>query len=105
MINDNENDPINKIINNNGQSKYAYVTLIIKKNIYASPAIVLAESLRKIGCLGTLICMVDSSIETETLDLLKRFYDIIITVNITWIENLDPVQQLILTKFECFFMR
>ncbi len=89
------------MINTNGKKKYAYVMLLIQNNDYVAPSIVLAESLKTIGCLAELVIMVDKSIDSGSIDLLKRFYDVIIHLaddDIIEINNPDPVQKFIGTK-------
>lgn len=93
------NYSINDIINNDGKSNYAFVTMVIKNDIYASASIVFAESVRKIGCLSKLIVMVDNNISDETLDGLKKYYDEIIQIDTIYLKNhSNPVQQVILSK-------
>lgn len=91
------------IILESGKSKYAYVCLVISNNIYASPAIVLAESIRKTGGFGDLVVIIDETINPQTIELLKKFYDKIHLISNTKylsITNNDAVQQVILNKFE-----
>lgn len=89
---------INNMVNKNGNKKYAYVTLVMLNNTYASPAIVLAESIRKLGSLADLIVFVDKNIDNDTIDLLKYFYDKVICVDLLKIEHKNKIQQFILTK-------
>ena len=89
------------IINSDGQYTYAYVTFVIKSNIYASSAIILANSIRKMGCIGDLVVLIDEYIDENTIDLLKNFYNKIITLdNVITINNNDNIQKIILTKLE-----
>ena len=91
------------IIKENGNSRYAFVTIVVEANIYATPAIIFAESIRKTGSLCDLVVLVDDKINTNTIDLLKQFYDKIIRItNKIILNNTDIVQQIILNKFECF---
>lgn len=96
-----------KIILESSNSKYAYVCLVISNNIYASPAIVLAESIRKTGGLGDLVVIINTQIDVETIELLKKFYDKIHIISDTTFlttTNNDPVQQVILNKFEALVL-
>lgn len=97
-----ESEYISNIIKKDGYSKYAYVTLVINNNIYASPAIIMAESIRKYGNLGDLIVFIDEIIDMSTIELLKKFYDKIIKIEKIKIEHKDNVQQIILTKIQCY---
>ena len=97
-----KNSYINNIIKEDGTTKYCYISLVINNNIYASPAIILAESIRKHGNLGDLIVLVDETIDTDTIELLKKFYDKIIKINKIKIEHENDIQKIILTKLECF---
>ena len=90
----------NNMINDNGNKKYAYITMIIKNESYASGGIVLAESIRKLGSLADLVVMIDDTITENTEDLLKKFYDKIIRINVLDIENENKIQKIILTKLE-----
>jgi hypothetical protein len=91
---------VNNMINVDGDKKYAYATLIMLNNIYASPAIVLAESIRKLGSLADLIIYVDKNLDKNTVDLLRKFYDKIIMIDIKLleIENKNKTQKYILNK-------
>ena len=97
-----KNSYINNIIKEDGTTKYCYISLVINNNIYASPAIIWAESIRKHGNLGDLIVLVDETIDTDTIELLKKFYDKIIKINKIKIEHENDIQKIILTKLECF---
>lgn len=102
MNNNNENNYPLDMIETNGNKNYAYVTLLILNELFTSAAIVLAESLRKIGSLAELVIMIDESITLETQDLLKKFYDRIIIVELIEISSnnlLDNISKYILTKF------
>ena len=100
-----DNNFINGIINDNGKFNYAYVVILIQKDIYASASIVLAESIRKNGCLGDLVIMVDKKISSETIGMIKKFYNRIIKINPISIGNDDPVQNIILTKINAFGLK
>ena len=78
--------------------KFAYVTMVINNDLYASSSILLAESIRNIGGIHDLVILVDDKITKETIDLLKKFYDEIITVKNIEINNIDMIQKIILTK-------
>lgn len=93
---------INKFISKKGQYKYAYVIMVIDNDIYANPGIIFSESLRKLGCLGDLVVMVDKKISLETINLLKNFYNKIITIDPIKITNKNDVQQIILTKIYAY---
>ena len=93
---------INKFINSNGTYNYAFVVMIIKNDIYANPAIIFSESLRKVGSLIDIVAVIDKSISIETIDLLKKFYNRIILIDIININNKDNIQNIILTKVNIF---
>jgi hypothetical protein len=93
---------IDGIINDNGKFSYAYVVLLIQKDIYSSASIVLAESIRKLGCLGDLVIMVDKKISLETISMIKKFYNKIIKIDPILINNDDPIQNVILSKINAF---
>lgn len=97
-----ENNFINQIINTNGTNNYAYVVMLIKKDIYIGASIVFAESIRKMGCLGDLVIMIDEKINLDSQDILKRFYDKIIQIEPIEINNNDYVQSIILSKIHAF---
>jgi hypothetical protein len=87
------------MINKDGTKKYAYIMLLMIGDEYVPASIVLAESLKKIGCLADLVIMVDEQILTNELaELLKMFYDKIIPIKKIKINNKDPVQKYIITK-------
>jgi len=89
----------NSMINKDGTKKYAYVMLLMLTDEYVPPAIVLAESLKKIGCLADLVILVDSQVLTDEIsELLKIFYDKVISINKIEINNKDHVQKYIVTK-------
>lgn len=93
---------INNIIDDIGKYDYAYVVMLIKKDIYASASIVFAESLRKIGCLGDLVIMTDNDIDTKTINMIRKFYNKIVIIEPIEIKNNDLVQQIILSKVNAF---
>ena len=93
---------LDKYIESNGKFKYAYVVMVIDNDIYANPAIVFAESIRKVGSLAELVVMVDNNITAQTVDLLRKFYNKIIIVDKIQIANKDPIQKIILTKVNAF---
>ena len=94
---------LNNVINEDGTYNYAYATFVIQNDVYASASIVFAESVRKIGCMGKLIVIIDKNISAETIDVLKTYYDEIIKIdNIIRIENENLAQQVILTKLCAF---
>ena len=73
--------------------------MVIRNDLYASASIVFAESIRRIGCLGKLVVMVDDSISMDTIDGLKRYYDLVIHVEPIYLHtHQNLVQQVILTK-------
>jgi hypothetical protein len=89
---------IEKFIKNTGQYKYAYVALIINNDIYANPGIIFAESLKKIGCLSDIVALVDNNISSETVKLLRNFFNKIITIDTIKINNKSLIQNIILSK-------
>lgn len=87
------------MINKDGTKKYAYIMTLFGSDEYVPPAIVLAESLKKIGCLADLVILVDIDILTDEISgLLKIFYDKVIQVNKIKVTNSDPTQKYIVTK-------
>jgi hypothetical protein len=67
------------MINDDGKHYYAYLTFIYDdKNI--SGAIVLAESIKKLGCLADLIVMTTNNISNEGINILKIFFDHVINI-------------------------
>lgn len=87
------------MINKDGTKKFAYIMLLMLTDEYVPPSIVLAESLKKIGCLADLVILVDEKILTnEITELLKIFYDKVIPINKIKINNKDNVQKYIITK-------
>ena len=93
---------IDNMIDDVGKYEYAYVVMLIKKDIYASASIVLAESLRKIGCLGDLVIMIDKDIGIETINVIRKFYNKIVEIEPIEIKNNNLVQQIILSKINAF---
>lgn len=93
---------INNAIDVNGKYNYAYVVMLIKKNIYATASIVLVESLRKVGCMGDLVLMIDKNIDIEILNMVKIFYNKIIEIEPIEITHDNQVQQIILSKIYSF---
>lgn len=93
-----KNIKVNEMIDESGKKMYAYVTLLIIDEQYASASITLAESLRKIGSQSELIILIDENISKETIDLLRYFYDRIIKITKIEIKHEDNVQKYILTK-------
>jgi len=96
------NTIINKIINKNGKNNYAYVVMVIKKDIYISPSIIFADSIRKIGCIGDLVIMIDKCINECGINVLKKFYNKIILIDSIEINNNSQIQSVILSKIHSF---
>ena len=97
-----KNNIINKIININGTYKYAYVVMVINQDIYTSASIIFAESIRKIGCIGDLVVMVDNNISNDAIEILKKYYNKIILIENIKIKNINPIQKIILSKINAF---
>lgn len=93
---------IDKFIKNTGQYNYAYVVLIINDDIYANPGIIFSESLKKLGCLSDIVALIDDNISSETIKLLKKFYNKIILVDTIKINNKSAIQNIILTKINVY---
>ncbi len=97
---------LNEIINLDGTCDYAYVVIVMDKNIYINPAIVFADSIRKIGCICDLVVMIDEKISEESINILKKFYNKIIKIKsssiITELKIKDEKQKSILNKIEAF---
>lgn len=81
--NENFNEMPNDMISFDGNKNYAYVTLIMIEDIYIAGAIVLAESIRKLGSLADLVVIVTNSISNEGKEILKKFYDKIVEIDYT----------------------
>lgn len=91
---------IESMINKDGTKKYAYVMLLMIDEKYVPASIVLAESLKKIGCLADLVVMIDENINDKTVDLLKMFYDKIVKVEKIFSQSPDPIQKYLITKIQ-----
>ena len=101
-------DPID-MINTNGTKNYAYVTLVMIGDKYIAGAIVLAESIRKLGSLADLVVLVTNDVSLDGKELLKQFYDHVIMVDYINVENWRtkiqkhrPYLDLVFTKFHVF---
>ena len=73
-------DPEN-MINIDGTKEYAYITFIIGEDKYLPGAIVLAESIRKLGSLADLVVIITTQITKDGIKILKRFYDHVIILD------------------------
>lgn len=93
---------IDKFIKNTGQYNYAYVVLIINDDTYANPGIIFAESLKKLGCLSDIVGLIDNKISSETIELLKNFFNKIILIDTIKINNKSSIQNVILTKINAY---
>jgi hypothetical protein len=89
---------IKQMINENGEKQYAYVMLLMINEDYIPGALILAESLRNIGCLADLVIMIDETISIEAQNLLKKLYDKIILIDKIKIDNKDIIQKYLITK-------
>jgi hypothetical protein len=76
------------IINKDGTRNYAYVTYIYN-NIYIAGAIVLSETLRKLGSMSDLVILITKNVSDEGKEILKGFYDYILIVEEIKINNID----------------
>ena len=95
---------IKNFIEKSGKYNYAYVSIIINNDIYANPGIILAESLKKIGCMCDIVALIDNKITEQTIILLKNFFNKIIKIDLIEINHINPVQKVILTKINVFKM-
>lgn len=111
MCNNNEDFSKNPddMINTDGTKNYAYVTLVMIGDTYIAPAIVLAESIRKLGSLADLVVLVTNDVSIEGKEILKKFYDHVVDVDyITVVNSRIMVQthlsylDLVFTKFHVF---
>ena len=93
-----QDNMVDNMIDDKGNYNYAYITMLVKNDIYGTASIVLAESLRKIGCLGDLVIMVDDTISLDILEMVKKFYNRIIKIKLIEIKHKDSTQQIILSK-------
>ena len=99
----------NDMINLDGTKNYAYVTLVMIGDKYIAGAIVLAESIRKIGSMADLVVLVTNDVSIEGKEILKKFYDHVIDVDYINVENWRtkvqkhrPYLDLVFTKFHVF---
>ena len=97
------------MIDSNGQKNYAYVTTVMLGDKYVAAAIVLAESIRKLGSMADLVVLITNDVSTEGVEILKRFYDHVINVEYVNFENYEKKIQgnpsyldLVFTKFHVF---
>ena len=93
---------IDKFIKKQGQYNYAYVIMVINNDIYTNPAIIFADSLKKLGCLSDLIVLIDNKISLDSIKLLKNFFNKIITIDTIEINHNSPIQNIILSKINVF---
>lgn len=93
---------IDNFIKKSGHYNYAYVVMIIGNNKYANPAIIFSYSLRKLGCLSDLVALVDKHIDSQTIKLLKSYYNVIIQIDSIDINHFDLAQRVILSKIHAF---
>ncbi len=104
----NYKDPL-KFRDSNGNSLYAYVTLIMLGDRYVPAAIVLAQSLINLNSQVDRVVLVTPDVTNEARDLLRNFYDRVIEVNYVTVENWRTKKQkhrkyleLVFTKFHLF---
>jgi alpha-N-acetylglucosamine transferase len=107
--NENFNKSPDDMINSDGTKNYAYVTLVMIGDKYIAGAIVLAESVRKLGSLADLVVLVTNDVSVEGKEILKKFYDHVIDVDYINVENWRtkvqkhrPYLDLVFTKFHVF---
>jgi hypothetical protein len=74
------NETPDDLISSDGKKNYAYVTFIYS-NIQIAGAIVLADSLRKLGSLSDIVIFISLNISLNCIDILKTFFDNIIKIN------------------------
>ena len=109
----NENEDFKKIpddmISSDGGKKYAYATFVMLGDKYISAAIVLAESVRKLGSMADLVVLVTNDVSLEGREILKRFFDHVIEIEYINFENSEtkikeqPTHlDLVFTKFRVF---
>jgi hypothetical protein len=67
------------MISSTGFKNYAYITFV-QEECNISGAIVLAESIRKLGSMADLVAMITSSITGESIIILKKFFDNVLQV-------------------------
>ena len=75
----------------NGNKNYAYTTILYADECVAG-AIVLADSIRKLGSLADLVVLITSAVSEEATELLKKFYDHIIKINDEDVTNTDFIK-------------
>ncbi len=75
------------MINSEGKKNYAYVTFVMSGDTYIAPAIVLAESIRKLGSMADLVVLVTKDVSIEGKEILKIFYDYVEEVEYINFEN------------------
>jgi alpha-N-acetylglucosamine transferase len=109
----NENEDFSKVpddmINQDGTKNYAYVTLIMLGDKYIPGAIVLADSIRKLGSSADLVVMITHDVSQEGEEILKIFFDHVIKVDYINVENWRTKIQkhrayldLVFTKFQVY---
>lgn len=97
--------------------RFAWVTLVMENEKYASGALVLAQSLRNRATEAHLVCMVDDSISDEITEALSRVFDFVVEVpkivaekgvlqrqQVRFGHMYNPWLQNCLTKFSVFSM-
>jgi alpha-N-acetylglucosamine transferase len=87
--NDNFQKVPNDMIDSNGNKNYAYVTTVMLGDKYVAPAIVLAESIRKLGSMADLVVLITKDVSYESIEILKKFYDSVINVEYINFENYE----------------
>ena len=97
------------MINLDGGKNYAYVTTVMLGDKYVAPAIVFAESVRKLGSMADLVVLITHDVSTEGKEILKMFFDYVINVEYINFENCETKIKgnpsyfdLVFTKFHVF---
>ena len=72
-------------------SRYAWVTLVMRDELYACGALVLGQSLRRAGTQADLVCMVTDDIPADVTSALGEVWDHVVCV--PRLEARRPVQQ------------
>jgi hypothetical protein len=68
------------MINTDGTKNYAYVTLIMLGDSYVAGAIILAETIKRLGSMSELVVLITNDVSQEAIIILKRFYDKVINI-------------------------
>lgn len=105
---DNYRDP-KKMLNVNGTSKYAYVTVVMMGDLYVAGAITLAHSIRKAKSHADIVVLVTPDVSRNGKIILESYFDHVIDIEYVHIKNWRVRKQshkkyleYVFTKFHVF---